>query len=232
MKKHFIDNYFKSQLAGHEIKPAQEVWSRIDQGLPKATSNSSAKWGRIAAALILGFALAGIWRFSSDDAAMYTPRTEGNALTNHEIPQGKTNLVAKLAPAAKSTPMLPKVEKIQTELIASANQTAPHPILNAARFEADLKEATELTVFEQTTTASNTSSAIKLEVEIIPAPKDTSQEVAGKFKLLSYSANQVNNLLHGQSLESPFQDRNPIDEVDQVVGKIGRFIKNFKSTEE
>jgi hypothetical protein len=224
-----IDNHFKTHLRDHQMAPSEAVWDRIAGQVPVKRRRSAFGLWAGAASIALLFGFFGAQKLNTA-TSIYQPRPSVVPVTTISLPENDDALTTLLnTPQTKA----PSIDQ-KPQILASAKVAVPtdlQPVLDLQKLEKDIQEATahqELAQIEP----KNKQSIRPVAVEIIPEPKDSVPSPLGRSRLLTYTANQVNNLMHGESLESPFQERSPLAEVDQVVVKINKFFKNLKQGNE
>ncbi len=233
-RKHPIDDFFKEELDGHQLKPKASVWEKIESEIQPASSSRKGGYFFMRAAvisLLIGLSALLYFQNNEDSMRQLNPISHSNNPEADEEAksEGKEDHAGskKQKPEAKSEK--PAAKKRQA--IPVMNPSAGRKNIYVARPpEDDFHQVSDeelLAVNEEPLLTEelrvDEPRRYKVKVKLNPntvkafyAQADSSAQEDGRLseKLLAYANNQMDNLLSGKKIELPKAERKPQLEIN------------------
>lgn len=230
MKEHPIDSYFRNNLEQHTLPVSDAIWGKIAADLPKKKNRLPLYYSIAAASVAILLAII-FWPYPQQQ---YLPVVNTPAQEWPFEPTALEAAVQKMVnekSAVANNPVKPPKAKIAGSIKTKSLEPAA---LDVVAFEASLQAIEKnLVEWADSNTASQRNIVVFVELAKPKVPALLTEpelpvienQLDQNFNLRDYSTTQLNNLIHGAPLESPFKGTQTLID-NPSIGKITKFFKS------
>lgn len=240
-QQHPIDQFVKSRVAHHTIAPSNAVWEKIAAANKKQAVTTYPLWIAASLLLLLSISITTFWLTSAD--AVYQPRgIDGLAVESGTGDNDGVSIVARIQnfrdaklqqaiPAPKVTPI--EIASAPVDIASVEVVAEPIEMLsleNEIDLEKELKTIIVLNMPELTErlTPPNRVRKETLPQDLLANAPDSASSPG--FRLLDYSLEQLNNVVHGNKIAAPKNSKELLPEpIELAYDRVTSFFRSNKN---